>query len=731
MVTTAPTQQDIQNLAWTMLGEAYPGDTAGMSAVGNTVLNRLNSGGYGSTISQIVLAPNQYAAWGVGSQAASQGNHPDTRFPVGSAQYQQAYDLAQQLINGTVPDNTGGAVNYRQTTPGTRWAEGAPGTVSIGGNTFQAGSGLLAGPRPPLPPANIPRSPSYKTSFSPGLSDPARQSNPNGLSVTDFATPQPLPPLPSLSNGPNGLNAGDFFPQQQRVDPQTGRPTFTIPALPTASLPPTTPPPLTPAQQTMMTGRGGNVAPAGLGTPTPPASPPPRMATTSTGKTIQVGKSYDIGGQQYIGGVNAQGVGTLNRVTSPLSGAGPGTVAGGVVGKAIGGALSTAGTNLQNAAGVAGQDITGGLTNVRNAVASGAQGAVNGVGGFLSGIFGGSGNSGNSAPPPIPSGSGPNNLSASDFTYRPPPTVAANSSGSPDERGTNPYAFSIPSPPPIPNSTPQTPAAPTYQNVQITNPAYTTWVESAGDAAQAAARTANPLGGPNGLSAADFAPPPPVRGPAPPQTITVRRPVSAPPMPSQQSYSPPPPQQVQLASGSMANVGQQFTANGYRYQVNANGSTTNLDTGHTYGGTAPSYSQPPSYSYATPGGPNGLSASQFPQPPQGGLAGFWNSTPAGHIFNFLGGNAAASTGGLLNGLTGLFNDAPARPSSLPPGTNLATYNGGNDPTDMHGSSVGTGQASTASQTQAAMAYNAAHPGSMSEWVYGMDPALRGRINPSA
>ncbi len=104
----------------------------------------------------------------------------------------------------------------------------------------------------------------------------------------------------------------------------------------------------------------------------------------------------------------------------------------------------------------------------------------------------------------------------------------------------------------------------------------------------------------------------------------------------------------------MANVGQQFTANGYTYQVNADGSTTNLSTGHTYG---------------TPTPTNNLATMGAPQ-------------------------------------TGI-SDASEASTNGPNGN------------------------STASATARAIAYNAAHPGQMSEWVYGMDPALRNHLNPPA
>jgi hypothetical protein len=185
-------EQDVRNLAWTMLGEANPGDQQGMAAVGNTVLNRLSNGGYGSSITNVVKAPNAYAAWGIGSQAASQGNNPSGRFPVGSPRFNQAYALAQQLVVGNVPDSTGGAVNYRQTTPGTRWANGSAGTVSIGGNTFQTTH--------PVPPASIPNQTALNAidSAAPGGIASAAQSAyaPSLASFSGWDAAAPATPLP-------------------------------------------------------------------------------------------------------------------------------------------------------------------------------------------------------------------------------------------------------------------------------------------------------------------------------------------------------------------------------------------------------------------------------------------------------------------------------------------------------------------------------------------------------
>lgn len=249
------TTQDTQNLAWTMLGEARPGNVAGMTAVGNTVLNRLAAGNYGSSITAVVMAPNAYAAWGIGSQAASQGNHPETRFPVGSPQYQAAYTLAQQLIAGQVPDNTGGAVNYRASGSSSQYNANKPGYVDIGGNTFQtvhpvgAGTQLIAQPvvgddgtpnastldvygstygwagtdAPASTPATQQPAPSSPASALDAIAEaaPTPGSSNSGIGYVDAGnTPQPVPlaplptgPTPSINDVPTPAPSNALAPQ--------------------------------------------------------------------------------------------------------------------------------------------------------------------------------------------------------------------------------------------------------------------------------------------------------------------------------------------------------------------------------------------------------------------------------------------------------------------------------------------------------------------------------------
>lgn len=158
--------------------------------------------------------------------------------------------------------------------------------------------------------------------------------------------------------------------------------------------------------------------------------------------------------------------------------------------------------------------------------------------------------SGAPAPAPAPRPSLP-------FSYAAPPSSRSSSSSS-----SPPYSsgFSIPAPAPRPDLPFSYAAPPSSRTIQVANPAYQTWLESPGDAAQAAARTANPMGGPNGLSAADFAPPPPARGPAPPKFIARTVPVAAPAYRPQAAIVPPAPRPPPSAAMQAAMDGHPDTA---------------------------------------------------------------------------------------------------------------------------------------------------------------------------
>ncbi len=95
-----PTQRDLA--IRTIIGEAANQSPKGQRAVASVILNRLRSGKYGSTVSDVVLAPHQFETW---------DTNPDLlNIAETSPEYQaaaSAFDTAEQGA-----DPTGGAVNY-------------------------------------------------------------------------------------------------------------------------------------------------------------------------------------------------------------------------------------------------------------------------------------------------------------------------------------------------------------------------------------------------------------------------------------------------------------------------------------------------------------------------------------------------------------------------------------------------------------------------------------------
>jgi len=119
------TDRDLDIAARTMLGEARGQGIAGLAAVGNVLANRaydpVFAGQYGRSVAQQALAPNQFSAWNY--------DDPNRQYMVGipttSPQYQQALDIARSIFEGRTPDNTRGALNYRN-------ADVAPGSLYHG-----------------------------------------------------------------------------------------------------------------------------------------------------------------------------------------------------------------------------------------------------------------------------------------------------------------------------------------------------------------------------------------------------------------------------------------------------------------------------------------------------------------------------------------------------------------------------------------------------------------------
>ena len=100
--------QDIY-MAKTIWGEARGEGAIGMQAVANVIMNRVDRGGwYGASIKDVVLKPYQFSCW----NDTDPNRAKLDKLTVADLQSSGALQIAQQVINGQLPDITGGATEY-------------------------------------------------------------------------------------------------------------------------------------------------------------------------------------------------------------------------------------------------------------------------------------------------------------------------------------------------------------------------------------------------------------------------------------------------------------------------------------------------------------------------------------------------------------------------------------------------------------------------------------------
>jgi len=133
------TESDRDVLARTLWGEARGESPAGKIAVAWTIHNRVNDGNprswWGEGYAGVCQAKYQFSCW----------NKNDPNFPFLSGardipfrELAQCRIVADQVIDGKVPDPTGGATHYyaiaMKTPPA--WAAKAKQTLKLGGHVF-------------------------------------------------------------------------------------------------------------------------------------------------------------------------------------------------------------------------------------------------------------------------------------------------------------------------------------------------------------------------------------------------------------------------------------------------------------------------------------------------------------------------------------------------------------------------------------------------------------------
>lgn len=147
----------------TVMAEA--GTPDGWGAVANTIKNRLSTGKFGATPTEVVTAPKQFEVWSDGSAA---------KVDPKSDAYAAAGRVVDAVASGQAPDNTAGATHFyspsgqaaragdgRQQVPS--WAKNQ--TASVAGNVFFAPNGPVryssqsAATTPTAKPASSPAAP--------------------------------------------------------------------------------------------------------------------------------------------------------------------------------------------------------------------------------------------------------------------------------------------------------------------------------------------------------------------------------------------------------------------------------------------------------------------------------------------------------------------------------------------------------------------------------------------
>lgn len=125
-------QADI--MARTIWGEARNQGAAGMHAVANVIMNRVERGGwYGATPAEVCKKKYQFSCWLESDPNYKKLLAVDETDP----QFKQALNIARLALNGQIGDNTGGATEYHTKAIKPNWDYSKlQKTASIGDHIF-------------------------------------------------------------------------------------------------------------------------------------------------------------------------------------------------------------------------------------------------------------------------------------------------------------------------------------------------------------------------------------------------------------------------------------------------------------------------------------------------------------------------------------------------------------------------------------------------------------------
>lgn len=142
MAELDPTSRDM--IIRTVLGEAANQGPTGQAAVAHVIRNRMATGRWGKTGTEVVLAPKQFEPWDSSAGRLMSYSPEDRR-------YQSAAQIVDQVFGGQSQDPTKGSTHFyapvAQAQLGRNapsWSRGQQG-IKIGGHTFFAPEGRSTG----------------------------------------------------------------------------------------------------------------------------------------------------------------------------------------------------------------------------------------------------------------------------------------------------------------------------------------------------------------------------------------------------------------------------------------------------------------------------------------------------------------------------------------------------------------------------------------------------------
>ena len=133
------TLPDRDLLALTLQAEAGGEGAVGMLAAGSVIANRVNSGKYGNSIADVILAPGQFSAWNFATgYAGGEGGVDMTKLKASKT----AYAVADQILSGKYESPVGGATHYYNPEIATPdWGQEAGGEwTTVGHHVFGYGN---------------------------------------------------------------------------------------------------------------------------------------------------------------------------------------------------------------------------------------------------------------------------------------------------------------------------------------------------------------------------------------------------------------------------------------------------------------------------------------------------------------------------------------------------------------------------------------------------------------